>query len=60
MIHTLQEERAVAADSLSGVRLGDRGTIGSGVDSRVLSLESTLGRHFASELVVGGVRIERR
>ena len=57
--HTLEEKGAVISDTLLGVWLKHWTAIGGGVDSRILSVQSTLRRHFA-RAVVARAKIEDR
>ena len=46
MVRTLEEEGSHLADALGGIRLGDGGAGGGGVEGTVLCAEHLLGRHF--------------
>lgn len=61
---TLEEQRAVYADTVSSVRLSHGGTVGRGENSSILSLDGFLGRHCREvagvecSTEIGGVRGE--
>ena len=44
-VKVLEEQGAVEADALSGVGLGDGGTVGGGEDSPIFGLDGFLRRH---------------